>query len=140
MTVTFTHYLKTIENALKAGNATEHTHRPALKTLLEEDQKQKALERALTMTDLESFDYSDYNSRGGAPSDTEQLAKETIKWFMLGYCFRFSSRLCTRRSTSISEEDEQAFRAKFKAQIKTLIQREPRMVQNNDNTFTIFYS
>ena len=28
-------YLKSIEQALKAGNATEHTHRPALKTLLE---------------------------------------------------------------------------------------------------------
>ncbi len=35
MSATFKHYLKTIENALKAGNATEHTHRPALKTLLE---------------------------------------------------------------------------------------------------------
>ena len=28
-------YLKNIESALKAGNATEHTHRPALKTLAE---------------------------------------------------------------------------------------------------------
>ena len=28
-------YLAAIEQALKAGNATEHTHRPALKTLLE---------------------------------------------------------------------------------------------------------
>jgi predicted helicase len=28
-------YLHAVENALKAGNATEHTHRPALKTLLE---------------------------------------------------------------------------------------------------------
>lgn len=29
------HYLQAIEQALKAGNATEHTYRPALKTLLE---------------------------------------------------------------------------------------------------------
>lgn len=29
------HYLASIEQALKAGNATEHTHRPALKILLE---------------------------------------------------------------------------------------------------------
>jgi hypothetical protein len=28
-------YLKNIESALKAGNATEHTHRPALKNLVE---------------------------------------------------------------------------------------------------------
>lgn len=30
-----THYLKTIEKDLAAGNSTEHTHRPALKTLIE---------------------------------------------------------------------------------------------------------
>ncbi len=36
MSTTFHRYLKTIENALKAGNSTEHSHRPALKALLEE--------------------------------------------------------------------------------------------------------
>jgi hypothetical protein len=35
MPVELKHYLTTLENALKAGNATEHTHRPALKALLE---------------------------------------------------------------------------------------------------------
>ena len=35
MTIDFTHYLTQIETALKAGNATEHTHRPALKALIE---------------------------------------------------------------------------------------------------------
>lgn len=30
-----THYTKTIKQALEAGNATEHTHRPTLKALLE---------------------------------------------------------------------------------------------------------
>jgi hypothetical protein len=34
MSAELKHYLTTIENALKAGNATEHTHRPALKALL----------------------------------------------------------------------------------------------------------
>ena len=29
------HYLTTVENTLKAGNATEHIHRPALKALIE---------------------------------------------------------------------------------------------------------
>ena len=33
--VGFKDYLQAIENALQAGNATEHTHRPALKALLE---------------------------------------------------------------------------------------------------------
>jgi len=36
MSTVFKQYLKNIENSLKAGNATEHTHRPALKMLLEE--------------------------------------------------------------------------------------------------------
>ncbi len=31
----FTHYLTRVASDLKAGNATEHTHRPALQTLLE---------------------------------------------------------------------------------------------------------
>lgn len=35
MSASLKHYLKTVENTLKAGQATEHTHRPALKTLLE---------------------------------------------------------------------------------------------------------
>ena len=35
MSTIFKQYLKTIEDALKAGTATEHTHRPALKSLLE---------------------------------------------------------------------------------------------------------
>jgi predicted helicase len=35
MSASLKHYLTTIENSLKAGNATEHTHRPALKALLE---------------------------------------------------------------------------------------------------------
>jgi hypothetical protein len=35
MSTSLKHYLQTVENALKADNATEHTHRPALKALLE---------------------------------------------------------------------------------------------------------
>ncbi len=35
MSTQLKHYLTTLENALKGGNATEHTHRPALKALLE---------------------------------------------------------------------------------------------------------
>ena len=35
MTQPFKDYLAQIEAAYKAGNATEHTYRPALKTLLE---------------------------------------------------------------------------------------------------------
>lgn len=44
MTASLKHYLTTLEKSLKAGNATEHTHRPALKTLLE------ALDLGITAT------------------------------------------------------------------------------------------
>ena len=35
MSANFKQYLRNIESALKAGNATEHTHRPAFKALIE---------------------------------------------------------------------------------------------------------
>lgn len=35
MSANFKGYLSAVEHALKAGNATEHTHRPALKALIE---------------------------------------------------------------------------------------------------------
>jgi hypothetical protein len=35
MSTSLKHYLTSIESALKAGNATEHTHRPTLKALPE---------------------------------------------------------------------------------------------------------
>jgi hypothetical protein len=38
MMVRLKEYLLAVESALKAGNATEHTHRPALKALLESPQ------------------------------------------------------------------------------------------------------
>ena len=108
----------------------------ALKTLLEEEKKQKALERALTMTDLESFNYYD----NGRTLNTEQLAKTTIKWFMLGYGFTFSSHHRMVGYGVGYGQTAEDFRKKFKAQIKTLIQREPRMVQQDDNNFVIYYS
>lgn len=111
----------------------------ALKNLLEEEKKQKTLERALTMTDLESFEYYDYDANSNRKASAE-LAKKAIKWFMLGYGLNFSS-CCTTPSGSYQRDlaKEQEFREKFKAQIKTLIQREPRIVQKNDGSFAIFY-
>jgi hypothetical protein len=44
-------YLYSIEQALRAGNATEHTHRPALKTLAalaETIRLQAAIDHAIT--------------------------------------------------------------------------------------------
>ncbi len=107
----------------------------ALKTLLVEEKKQKTLERALQMTDLESFNY--YRDRYQSVSSTEELAKKVIKWFLLGYGMNLSSIYSTKQYGN--EADQAAFRQKFKEQIKTLIMREPRMVQNSDGNFTIYY-
>ena len=108
-----------------------------LKTLLEEEKKQKTLERALRMTDLKSFEY--YAERGCYQrSSTEELAKDAIKWFLLGYGTNVPSSYSTKQYGD--EADQEAFRQKFKEQIKTLIMREPRMVQNADGSFSIFYS
>ncbi|MCB0180640.1 MAG: hypothetical protein KDI62_20580 [Anaerolineae bacterium] len=41
MTAGLKHYLPPLETALKAGNATDPTHRPALKSLLEPFEENK---------------------------------------------------------------------------------------------------
>lgn len=108
----------------------------ALKALLEEEMKQKTLERALSMTDLEAFEY--YKGSYQRFS-TDQLAKDVIKWFLLGYGFNIPSCYSTKEYSK-KEADQAAFRQKFKAQIKTLIKREPRMFQKADGNFAIHYS
>ena len=59
----------------------------ALKVIMEEECKQKTLERALTLTDLDSFDYYESNESNfhNSKKNSSELAKSTIKWFMVGY-------------------------------------------------------
>ena len=112
----------------------------ALKSLLEEETKQKTLERALSLTDIDSFEY--YPSRSYQTFNSGELAKKTIKYFMLGYGMILSKDLGMKQNVygneaTTSNED---FRAKFIEQIKKLIKREPRVEKQSNGNFTIYYS
>ena len=110
----------------------------ALKSLLEGNERQKILHVALDMTDLESFGY--YERKGADQMcETDVIAEEAIKWFLLGYGYKFSSAYSLDQQGSKSGKE--AFRQKFKEQIKTLIKREPYMAPvDNASSFVIFYS
>ena len=98
----------------------------AMKALLEEERKQKTLERALNLTHLGSFEYS--NAR-----ESSDLAKKVIDWFMLGY----GVSLPSNATVDYRNED---FYEKFKGQMKVLIKREPRLVKEEDGSYFIYYS
>lgn len=111
-----------------------------VKKLLEEEKKQKTLERALGMTDIKSFQYYDgadiYNKK-----DSSDLAKRAIKWYLLDYGFilpdgRMKSDIYNE---SEKESSKQAFRDQFKNQIKVLIKREPRLFKKDDGKYAIHY-
>jgi anti-sigma factor ChrR (cupin superfamily) len=99
----------------------------AMKALLEEERKQKTLERALNLTHLGSFEYS--NAR-----ESSDLAKKVIDWFMLGYGVRLPS------NATVDNNRNEDFYEKFKGQMKVLIKREPRLVKEEDGSYFIYYS
>jgi uncharacterized protein YpmS len=113
---------------------------------MEEECKQKTLERALTLTDLDSFDYYDKSYNNSAKKNSSELAKSTIKWFMVGYGsnlpnlvtltneYNFEYKSATEKEVLIK-----AFVDRFAKQIKVLIKREPRVVKNDNGTYAIFY-
>jgi len=103
---------------------------------IQEENKQKTLERALSMTDLESFQYYD-----GKLNYSADFAKIVIKWFMLdqGYYLPNAS-LKPQTYREVTDEETKAFRDKFKEQIKVLIKREPRLEKKPDGRFAIWYS
>ena len=121
----------------------------ALKTLLEGEMKQKTLERALGLTDLNSFSYYTYSAGhynyGGQEQKSSEFAKEVLRWFSLGYgAFLPEASLSNEGNYSSKSESEKkafqkAFREKLTKQIKDLIKREPRLVENSDGRYSIFY-
>ena len=111
-----------------------------LESLQGEANKRKILEQALDLTDIDSFQYyrSPSPSSYSTSHDTEQLAKKAIRYFMLGYGFNFPSEYSLTECGD--EGGSEAFRQTFKAQIKRLIQREPRMIrEEDDGSFSIHY-
>jgi len=108
-----------------------------VKTLLEDDKKQKTLERASGMSDTYSFNY--YNI-SGSEIESSNLAKQAIKWFQLDYGFVLPE--CTLERNYEEDKKEasiQAFRDQFKRQIKILIKREPRLHKKDNGDWAIFY-
>ncbi len=104
----------------------------AMKALLEEERKQKTLERALKLTDLGSFEYSERNSYNSKKSS--DLVKTAIEWFMIDYGFILPS------NATVYNNRNEDFYEKFKEHIKKLIKREPRLVKKDDGSYSIYYS
>ena len=97
--------------------------------MMEEERKQKTLERARALTKLGLFRYYEEFCY---EKDSSDLAKNTLDWFSLGYGMRLSK-------DARIERDGKIFRDKFTKQIKDLIQREPRLEKNDDGSWTIYY-
>jgi len=116
---------------------TLNQHLVDLKKDIQEENKQKTLERALSLTDLESFYY--YVLQEGQ-IDSADLARNAIGWFMLDYGCSLPNASLVETNREATCEETKAFRDKFKAQIKVLIKREPRLVKNPNGGFGIHYS
>ena len=121
----------------------------AIKTLLEEEKKQKTLERALGMTHFGSFNYYICNMNGynsyNEKKPSSELVKSILQRFSLGFGFTLPLGAPTddpklsRGNESEKKALHKAIAVKFVKQIKDLIKRKPRLVDKNDGTFEINY-
>lgn len=107
-----------------------------LKTLLEQERKDKRIERAMTLTHLGSFEYCERNGYGTKQSS--DMAKKALEWFLLGYGYILPDGM-VQQYPSDKEASKKAFCDKFTKQIKDLIGREPRLVKNENGSYSIFY-
>lgn len=114
-----------------------NSHIAEIKILVQEECKQKHLERAHELTDLGSFTY--YKVGYTNSKKSSELAREAIGWFMLDKGFLLPNAKL-RQHPDEPEESKAAFRQKFKRQIKDLIKREPRMLLNEDGGWMIYYA
>jgi hypothetical protein len=126
----------------------------ALKKIQEDEKKQKTLSRALNMTELNSFSYMvkrDDDIYCMDTYDSSMLAVSAIKWFMTDHGYILSSSMIiedesfrcdaspySMKSSAEKERMNKEFVDRFAAQIKILIQREPRLVKK-DNGWLICY-
>jgi len=106
---------------------------------IQEEKKQKTLERALSLTDVHQFQY--YHEDTCKLISSSHLAKIAIKSFMLDHGrYLPNASLAQRFSREATDEETKEFRYHFKAQIKALIKREPRLEKESDGNFAIYYS
>jgi len=124
----------------------------ALKMIIEDEKKHRALERALNLTKLDSFVYWAADNSGWLCSAcSSELAKVVIDRFMLGQgavlpsdsaltvdCDDVWREMSRDKKNALSKE----FADKFASQIKTLIKHEPRLVKTAKEgiaSYTIFH-
>lgn len=106
----------------------------ALRKLMEDERKQKTLDRARALTSLGSFTYYTDSKdcyRRTEKEDSTALAHDIIGWFSMNYGHNLpDGRMEASRPYEKTELDasKKAFRDNISKQIKDLIQREPRLV------------
>jgi predicted RNase H-like nuclease (RuvC/YqgF family) len=135
----------------KINTLNQHVHdlkieMGALKKIMENQTKQKTLELALTLLDLNSFTYFECSNNYHAnQKNSSELAKTVIRLFMLGYGYNLPLEATLtneqRFTTSTAEKEllKKAFIDKFAGQIRALIKREPRLAKNENGANSIFY-
>ena len=119
----------------------------AIKTLLEEEKKHKTLERALGLTNLNSFDYyiRDMIYSGNKKKSSSEVVQSVLQWFSIGRGATLPIGALKDEFTPLRGNEDQkkalnkVIAVKFANQIKDLIMREPRLVDRNDGTFEIYY-
>ena len=122
-----------------------------LKKMMGDQGKQKTLEGALTLLDLNSFIYCQFDKYGGDGYQykSSELAKKVIRLFMIGrginlpqqtYLMAITNGKYFNSKTNTEKELlNKAFLDKFVEQIKELIRREPRLVKHDNGVYTIYY-
>ena len=100
---------------------------------MEDDRKHKTLERALALTDLNSFYY--YDNTGAGKKNSSDLAKTVLGWFMLGRTMTLRheptlTKVIDLQSKSVEE---------FAKMIRELIKKEPRLLKRDDGMYSISY-
>lgn len=111
----------------------------AMKQFQQDERKDKRIERAMKLVHLESFQYYDDYSK----EQSSDLAKTVLEWFLLGQgMFIDGLTMEDVRWNNQAEKDAsaQAFRDKFKNQIKSLIGKEPNVFKKDDGRYVIHYA
>jgi len=128
--------------SMKSEIASMKSDISAMKSCQQDERRDKRLERAMTLTHLNSFKYYDGNYDGNSSKSSKDLAKKVLELFLLGHGVTLPADATLEESFFCKdlEASKKAFREKFTKQIKALIIREPRLVEYSDGSFAIFYS
>ena len=126
-------------NTLNEQISTIKSDIAALKEIMEDERRQKTLERALSLVDVGSFKYYE---NGNSSKNTADLATAVIRAFILGHGKNLPvAPALTAGNMSDKERAVHAkdFVEKFAKQITDLIKREPRVEKEKNGPYKIFY-